>query len=70
MRRAFALATALSLFGAIAHAQSPMKPTAPEKMMPPAEAEKMHACEKLAAEQNVKMNERAKFVMDCMTGRK
>jgi hypothetical protein len=48
-------------------AQTPMKPTAPQKMMPPSEAEKMHACEKQAADQNIKMSLRSKFVMDCMT---
>jgi len=67
MPRVLFLTMTMALLGAAAHAQTPMKPTAPEKMMPPGEAEKMHACEKQAAEQNVKMDERAKFVMDCMT---
>jgi hypothetical protein len=48
-------------------AQTPMKPSAPQKMMSPEEAQKMHACEKQAADQNIKIDERAKFVMDCMT---
>jgi hypothetical protein len=51
-------------------AQPSMKPSAPQKMMSPAEARKMRACEKQAADQNVKMDERSKFVMDCMTARK
>ncbi len=70
MPRAIALAMMLSLFGAGAGAQSAMKPTAPQKMMSPEEAKKMHACEKQAADQNIKMDERAKFVMDCMTAKK
>ena len=57
----------LCLFGAGADAQSAMKPTAPQKMMSPEEAKKMHACEKQAADQNIKMDQRSKFVMDCMT---
>jgi hypothetical protein len=51
----------------IALAQAPMKPSAPQKMMSPSEAEKMHACEKQAADQNIRMDLRSKFVMDCMT---
>ncbi len=43
-----------------------MKPTAPTKMMPPDEKARMEACQQKAAQQNVKMDERAKFVMDCM----
>ena len=63
-------ALALSLVCAGAYAQSSMKPSAPQKMMSPAEAQKMHDCEKQAADQNIKMDERAKFVMDCMTAKK
>jgi len=51
-------------------AQSPMKPSAPQKMMSPAEARIMRACEKQAADQNVKMDERSKYVMDCMTAKR
>jgi hypothetical protein len=50
-------------------AQMPMKPTAPQKMMSPAEAKKMHACKTQAAQRNIKMTERSKFVMDCMTAK-
>ena len=73
MRRAIALflamAVGLLLSGGAASAQKPMKPTAPEKMMSPAEKQKMHECEQLAAQRHIKMDERAKFVMDCMTGK-
>jgi len=67
MWRAIILAMAFALLGAPALAQTAMKPTAPQKMMSPAEQKKMHTCEQQAADQNVPMDERAKFVMDCMT---
>ena len=49
-----------------AGAQDPMKPTAPQSMMPPGEKARLAACQEKAARQNVKMDERAKFLMDCM----
>ena len=58
----------LGLGCAVASAQ-PMKPTAPQKMMSSAEAKKRHACEKQAADQNIKMDQRSKFVMHCMTAK-
>jgi hypothetical protein len=44
-------------------------PTAPEKMTSPAERQKMKACEAQAAAQQVRMDQRAKFIMDCMTAK-
>jgi hypothetical protein len=70
MPRAIALAMALSLLGAGAYAQSSMKPSAPQKMTSPDEARKMRDCEKQAADRDIKMDERSKFVMDCMRGKK
>jgi hypothetical protein len=67
MARAVALAMMLCLYAAGASAQAAMKPTAPQKMMSPEGAKKMRACEKQAADQNIKMDERARFIMDCMT---
>ena len=67
MPRLVTLLTAVIMGLGAALAQTPMKPSAPQKMMSPEEAQKMHACEKQAADQNIKMYERAKFVMDCMT---
>jgi len=64
--RGLAVAIVLAFSGA-ALAQADMKATAPQKMMSPEEAQKMHACQKQAADQNIKMDDRAKFVMDCMT---
>ena len=74
MLRVIALLTAaigsLGFGVGAACAQSPMKPSAPQKMMSPAEVQKMRACEKQAADQNVKRDERSKYVMDCMTAKK
>jgi hypothetical protein len=69
MPRPFVLpmAAIIGLACGAAAAQPAMKPSAPEKMMSPGEAKKMQACEKQAADQNIKMDERSKFVMDCMT---
>lgn len=67
MPRVTALAMMLILFGGGAYAQSAMKPTAPQKMMSPEEQKKMHACEQQAADRNIPMDQRSKFVMDCMT---
>jgi hypothetical protein len=73
MSRPIALITAVTLslgLGAVAaNAQSSMKPSAPQKMMSPEEARKMRGCEQQAAQDNIKMDERSKFVMDCMTAK-
>ena len=66
---ALLMAVSLSLVCGAAYAQS-MKPSAPQKMMSPDEAQKMRDCEKQAAQNNIKMDERSKFVMDCMTAKK
>ena len=68
--RAIVPATVACLMGATALAQTSMKPTAPQKMMSPAEQKKMHASEKQAADRNIPMDQRSKFVMDCMTKKK
>jgi hypothetical protein len=65
--RATVAATAFALLGASALAQTAMKPTAPQKMTSPDEQKKMQACEKQATDQNIAMDQRSKFVMDCMT---
>ena len=66
---AFAAALIVSLACAAA-AQTSMKPSAPQKMTSPAEAKKMHDCEQQAERNNIQMDLRSKFVMDCMTGKK
>ena len=67
MRLAFICLSVLVLAGAaFAQTKAPMKSTAPEKMMPAGDAEKMRACDKKAMDEHVKMEDRAKFVADCM----
>jgi hypothetical protein len=43
------------------------KPTAMEKMMPSDQVPKMRACEKRAMDQKIKMDERTRFIEDCMS---
>jgi hypothetical protein len=57
--------SAVVLAGAVGTRPS-MKPTAPQKMMTPNERQKMQECQKKAAQRNIAMHERAKFLMDCM----
>ncbi len=64
--RALMVGIALSLIASSATATT-MKPTAPAKMMSERDQQKMKECEARAAAQNVPMNERSKFVMQCMT---
>jgi len=61
-----ACAVALGLSAGASFAASDMTPTAPQKMMPPAEKARLEACQKKADDQHVKLDARAKFVMDCM----
>jgi hypothetical protein len=50
-----------------ASAQVPqMKATAPEKMMPTNKAQKMRECEKRAEQQKIKMEDRSRFVNECV----
>ena len=43
-----------------------MKATASEKMMPTEKASKMRECEKRAQEQKIKMEDRSRFVDQCV----
>jgi len=56
---ALVLATAAS-------ADEQMKATAPDKMVPAGDSEKMRACDKKATDQGVKMEDRADFVKKCV----
>jgi hypothetical protein len=51
-----------------ASAQVPdrMKATAPEKMMPSEKAQKMRQCEERAKQQKIKMEDRSRFVNECV----
>lgn len=44
--------------------------SASEKMMSPEQRQKMAACERQADQQHIRMSERAKFLMACMTAAK
>lgn len=46
-----------------------MKATAPEKMSPPGESAAMRDCDKQAMRQHVKMEDRARFVKDCVASK-
>ena len=63
-----ALTFVVAFFAHIASAQvpGPMKATAPEKMMPSDKAQKMRECEKRAEQQKIKMEDRARFVNECV----
>jgi hypothetical protein len=60
----------LGLAAGAAAAQDDMKATAAKKMTSPEQARKMRECQRRAAQQNVVMDQRSKFVMDCMTKKK
>jgi len=44
----------------------PTKATAPEKMMPTDKAAKMRECEKLTEQQKIKMEDRSRFLDECV----
>lgn len=70
-RHVTVLFTALTL--CLAHAASAqvphMKATAPERMMPSDKAPKMRECEKQAEQQKIKMEDRSRFVNECVAAR-
>ncbi|HUL89562.1 MAG TPA: hypothetical protein VLU23_15460 [Pseudolabrys sp.] len=47
-------------------ASAQMKASAPEKMMPSTKAQKMRECEKRADQQKIKMEDRSRFVNECI----
>jgi hypothetical protein len=51
----------------LAHvASAQVKATAPEKMLPSDKAKKMRECAKLAEQRKVKMDDRSRFVNECV----
>lgn len=65
-----ALAAALVLAApTAAQTSDAMKATAPEKMSPPGESAAMCDCDKQAMRQHVKMEDRARFVKDCVASK-
>jgi len=65
-----ALILSLVLVADAASAENNMKASAANKMTSPDQKHKMQACQKKAAQQNIPMDQRAKFVMDCMKSAK
>jgi len=64
---AAALAAALVLAGpAAAQKSDAMTATAPEKMTPPGQSAAMRDCDKQAMRQRVRVEDRARFVKDCV----
>jgi len=62
-----AILAALLLAGAAAAQTSQAtKATAPEMMMPPGESGALRDCDQQAIQEHVKMDERARFVKDCV----
>lgn len=61
-----ALCLAVLLGQAAPVSASDMKSTAPEKMLTPAEAKKMRACNEKAMQQKIPMARKAAFVKKCM----
>jgi hypothetical protein len=47
-------------------ASAQVKATAPEKMMPRDKAVKMRECERRAAQQKIKMEDRTRYVNECI----
>jgi hypothetical protein len=63
----FAVALACILFaGAVFGQNGTMKSTAPEMMTPPGQGDAMRECNKMAMDQHIKMEDRARFVQDCI----
>jgi hypothetical protein len=67
-RPAFGIALAALLLTAPTSAQNnnDMKATASMKMTPPGGGDAMRACDKMAMDQHIKMEDHARFVKDCM----
>jgi len=66
---AFSAALTCAVFfthAAPAQTTDPLKPTAPEKMMRAGGAAKMRECEERAKQQKIKMEDRTRFVNDCV----
>ena len=60
------LAAAFFAYTASAQVPGPMKATAPEKMLPRDKAQKMRECEKRADQQKIKIEDRSRFVNECV----
>jgi hypothetical protein len=66
-RLTIGVAVLLALAGtAAAQTGGAMKSSAPEMMTPPGESEIMRLCDKMAMDQHIKMEDRTRFVADCI----
>ena len=63
------LTLAVAFFACTAQVPGPMKATAPEKMMPSDKAQKMRECYKRADQQKIKVEDRSRFVNECVAAR-
>jgi hypothetical protein len=59
----------LSVPAASAHGTSQMKATASEKMMPADKAQKMRECLRWAEQRKIRMEDRSRFVDECVAGK-
>lgn len=69
MRPAIKITVSLLLFAlwlTLPAQATSMKSTAPEKMLPRADARKMRACDDRAMRENIPMEQKAAFVRKCM----
>jgi hypothetical protein len=58
--------TLLFTSAAVTQNSGAMRATAPEKMTPAGQGLAMRECDKLAMDQHIKMEDRARFVQDCI----
>jgi hypothetical protein len=66
-RLTVALLVLMPLSGAAwAQGGGAMKSSAPEMMTPPGESDAMRECDKLAMDQHIKMEDRTRFVKECI----
>ena len=61
---------AIALYFSAAAGATSMKASAPEQMMPEGGGAAMRACDELATQQHIKMEDRARFVKDCVEKKK
>jgi len=62
----FPILALIAVLGANPASAAAMKATAAEKMLPSDKAQKMRTCQDRAMQQQIKMEDRSKFVSDCM----
>ena len=66
---ALSILAMFSVPAASAQGTNQMKATAPEKMMPADKAQKMRECQRWAVQQKIKMEDRSRFVDECVAAK-